>query len=70
MEKYNKILGYILILGAIIILILLPTMVYPKPSEEGIDIYLYILETSLNITRYAILSIFAFTLGIKYAFKR
>lgn len=69
MGNYSKILGYILILGAFIILILLPTMAYPKPSEDGIDIYLYILETSLNIIRYAIISIFAFTLGIKYSFK-
>ena len=69
MKNYKKILGYILILVAVLLLVCLPNMVYPMPDEDGMDINLYILETVLNIVRYVVLSIFSFVLGIKLAFK-
>ena len=69
MKNHKKILGYILILGAVLILVRLPNMVYPIPDDDGMDIYLYILEAILNIARYVVLSIFSFVLGIKLAFK-
>ena len=69
MKSYKKIIGYILILVAILIIVLLPRMIYPVPDDDGIDIYLYILEAVLNIVRYVVLSIFSFVLGLKFAFK-
>lgn len=69
MKNYKKIIGYILILVAILIIVLLPKMVYPIPDYDGMDIYLYILEAVLNIIRYVVLSIFSFILGLKFAFK-
>lgn len=69
MQKYKKIIGYILILVAILILVRLPNMAYPIPDEDGMDINLYILEVVLNIVRYILLSIFSFVLGIKIVFK-
>ncbi|MGB7459611.1 MAG: hypothetical protein WA887_01900 [Carnobacterium jeotgali] len=68
MKNYKKILGYILILVAVLILVRLPNMVYPI-ADDGTDSYLYILEAVLNIVRYVVLSIFSFVLGIKLAFK-
>lgn len=68
MKNYKKILGYILILVAVLILVRLPNMVYPI-ADDGMDSYLYILEAVLNIVRYVVLSIFSFVLGIKLAFK-
>ncbi|WP_407390623.1 hypothetical protein [Carnobacterium jeotgali] len=68
MKNYKKILGYILILVAVLILVRLPNMVYPI-ADDGMDSYLYILEAVLNIARYVVLSIFSFVLGIKLAFK-
>ncbi|MGB7366493.1 hypothetical protein [Carnobacterium jeotgali] len=68
MKNYKKILGYILILVAVLILVRLPNMVYPI-ADDGTDSYLYILEAVLNIARYVVLSIFSFVLGIKLAFK-
>ncbi|MEK4947944.1 MULTISPECIES: hypothetical protein [Carnobacterium] len=69
MKNYKKILGYVLILVAVLLLVRLPNMVYPMPDEDGMDINLYILEAVLNIVRYVVLSIFSFVLGIKLAFK-
>ena len=69
MKNYKKILGYVLILVAVLLLVRLPNMVYPMPDEDGMDINLYILEGILNIVRYVVLSIFSFVLGIKLAFK-
>ncbi len=69
MKNYKKILGYILMLVAIIILIRLPNMAYPITDADGMDIDLYILEVVLDIVRYIILSIFCFVLGIKIIFK-
>lgn len=69
MKNYKKIIGYILVLVAVLILVSLPNIVYPVPNEDGMDIYLYILETSLNVVRYVVLSIFSFILGIKFVFK-
>lgn len=69
MKSYKKIIGYILILVAILIIVLLPSMIYPIPDDDGIDIYLYILEAVLNIVRYVVLSIFSFVLGLKFVFK-
>lgn len=69
MKNYKKIIGYILVLVAVLILVSLPNIVYPVPNEDGMDIYLYILETSLNGVRYVVLSIFSFILGIKLVFK-
>ncbi|MBC9826310.1 hypothetical protein [Carnobacterium inhibens] len=69
MKNYKKILGYVLILVAVLLLVRLPNMVYPMPDEDGMDINLYILEAVLNIVRYVVLSIFSFVLGIKFAFK-
>ncbi|WP_035050638.1 hypothetical protein [Carnobacterium jeotgali] len=69
MKNHKKILGYILILGAVLILVRLPNMVYPIPDDDGMDIYLYILEAILNIARYVVLSIFSFVLGTNLAFK-
>ncbi|AGY81832.1 hypothetical protein [Carnobacterium inhibens] len=69
MKNYKKILGYVLILVAVLLLVRLPNMVYPMPDEDGMDINLYILEAVLNISRYVVLSIFSFVLGIKLAFK-
>ena len=68
MKNYKKILGYILILVAVLILVRLPNMVYPI-ADDGMDSYLYILEAVLNIARCVVLSIFSFVLGIKLAFK-
>ena len=68
MKNYKKILGYILILVAVLILVRLPNMVYPI-ADDGTDSYLYILEAVLNIARCVVLSIFSFVLGIKLAFK-
>lgn len=68
MKNHKKILGYILILVAVLILVRLPNMVYPI-ADDGTDSYLYILEAVLNIVRYVVLSIFSFVLGIKLAFK-
>ena len=68
MKNYKKILGYILILVAVLILVRLPNMVYPI-ADDGMDSYLYILEAVLTIARYVVLSIFSFVLGIKLAFK-
>lgn len=69
MKNYKKIIGYILVLVAVLILVSLPNIAYPVPNEDGMDIYLYILETSLNGVRYVVLSIFSFILGIKLVFK-
>ncbi|MDN5372841.1 MAG: hypothetical protein PWR19_1887 [Carnobacterium sp.] len=69
MKNYKKILGYVLILVAVLLLVRLPNMVYPMPDEDGMDINLYILEGILNIVRYVVLSIFSFVLGIKLAYK-
>ncbi|MER2001392.1 MAG: hypothetical protein ABS896_09205 [Carnobacterium inhibens] len=69
MKNYKKILGYVLILVAVLLLVRLPNMFYPMPDEDGMDINLYILEAVLNIVRYVVLSIFSFVLGIKLAFK-
>lgn len=69
MKNYKKILGYVLILVAVLLLVRLSNMVYPMPDEDGMDINLYILEAVLNIVRYVVLSIFSFVLGIKLAFK-
>ena len=69
MKNYKKILGYSLMLVAIIILVRLPNMIYPIPDEDGVDIDLYVLEVVLNIVRYIVLSIFSFVLGIKIVFK-
>ena len=69
MKNYKKILGYVLILVAVLLLVRLPNMVYPMPDEDGMDINLYILEAVLNIVRYVVLSIFSFVLGIKLAYK-
>lgn len=69
MKNYKKILGYVLILVAVLLLVRLPNMDYPMPDEDGMDINLYILEAVLNIVRYVVLSIFSFVLGIKLAFK-
>ncbi|WEG74446.1 hypothetical protein [Vagococcus intermedius] len=68
MKNYKKILGYILVLVAVLILVFLPNMVYPIPDKDGMDTGIYILEVVLNITRYVVLSIFSFILGIKLAF--
>ena len=69
MKNYKKILGYVLILVAVLLLVRLPNMDYPMPDEHGMDINLYNLEAVLNIVRYVVLSIFSFVLGIKLAFK-
>lgn len=69
MKNYKKILGYSLMLVAIIILVRLPNMIYPIPDEDGVDIDLYILDVILNIVRYIVLSIFSFVIGIKIVFK-
>lgn len=69
MKNYKKNLGYILVLVAVFILVILPRIAYPTPNEDGIDIYLYILETSLNVVRYIAFSVFSFILGIKLVFK-
>lgn len=69
MKNYKKILGYSLMLAAILIVVRLPNMAYPIPDEDGMDIDLYILEVVLNIVRYILLSIFSFVLGIKIVFK-
>lgn len=69
MKNYKKIIGYSLMLVAILIVVRLPNMVYPIPDEDGMDIDLYILEAVLNIVRYILLSIFSFVLGIKIVFK-
>lgn len=69
MKNYKKTLGYILVLVAFLILVSLPRIAYPISNEDGMDIYLYILETSLNGVRYVALSIFSFVLGIKLVFK-
>ena len=69
MKNYKKILGYSLMLVAIIILVRLPNMIYPIPEEDGVNIDLYILDVILNIVRYIVLSIFSFVLGIKIVFK-
>lgn len=58
-----------LVLVAVLILVSLPNIAYPVPNEDGMYIYLYILETSLNGVRYVVLSIFSFILGIKLVFK-
>lgn len=69
MKNYKKILGYVLVLVAILILVRLPNMVYPIPNKDGMDTDTYILEAVLNITRYVVLSIFSFLLGLKLVFK-
>lgn len=69
MKNYKKIIGYILILVAILIIFLLPKMVYPIPDDDGMDIYLYILEAVLNIVRCVVLSIYSFVLGLNFVFK-
>ena len=69
MKNHKKTLGYILILVAVLILVRLPNMVYPISDDDGMDIYLYILEAILNIARYVVLSIFSFVLGTNLAFK-
>lgn len=69
MKNYKKIIGCVLILVAVLILVGLPSMVYPTPDEYGMDSYIYILESVLNIIRYIVLSIFSFVLGIKIVFK-
>lgn len=69
MKNYKKILGYVLVLVAILILVRLPNMVYPIPNKDGMDTDTNILEAVLNITRYVVLSIFSFLLGLKLVFK-
>jgi len=69
MRNYKKIIGYSLILVAILIIVRLPNIAYPIPDEDGMDIDLYILEVVLNIVRYIVLSIFSFVLGIKIVLK-
>lgn len=69
MKNYKKIIGYSLMLVAILIVVRLPNMVYPTPDDDGVDIDLYVLEVVLNIVRYIVLSIFSFVLGIKIVFK-
>ena len=69
MKNYRKIIGYSLMLVAILIVVRLPNMAYPIPDEDVMDIDLYILDVILNIVRYIVLSIFSFVLGIKIVFK-
>lgn len=69
MKKYKKFLGYIFVLLAVLILVNLPNMIYPKVYEGGIDTTQYLIEVILNIVRYMALSIISFILGIKILFK-
>lgn len=69
MKNYKKIIGYLLILIAVLIVVRLPNMVYPTPDKDGMDIKLYILEAVLNMVRYIVLSVFIFVLGVKLAVK-
>ncbi|WP_414839275.1 hypothetical protein [Carnobacterium sp. TMP28] len=69
MKNYRNVLGYSLILIAIGVLLILPDIIYPKIYDDGIDTTNYLIKVGLNATRYILIAIFSFILGIKTLFK-
>ncbi|MCA9766425.1 MAG: hypothetical protein KC455_08400 [Carnobacterium sp.] len=69
MKNYRRFLGCSLILIAVGVLFILPDTIYPKIYDDGIDTSNYLLKAVLNATRYILIAIFSFILGIKTLFK-
>lgn len=70
MKNPQKALGIFFLLFSILILFILPSIIYPKIHDDGIETTQYLLEVVLNSLRYIIISIFSFILGIKTIFKK
>lgn len=70
MKNPQKVIGIFFLLFSILILFILPSIIYPKIYDDGIETTQYLLEMVLNSLRYIIICIFSFILGIKMIFKK